>query len=284
MRPLPAAPRRHRGCRSGTSWYAASIGVLCSCSRLPGSPGSRRRCRIGWPAKAFWRCWPRVSSGVSSAPVTRASAISCVARPPRATSSAGTARQPAAGRGRAPPRRSSPCPRGTRLLTRRPKCPRHSVPLRGRSAPGRQCGDRLRPATGALAVLPAQHCRAQRVDVKLLDLPDAIGFLTEDEALPLHVWAGYAVAAAVLLSIAATVGTGMVTLARARDAGPLAPWCGRNAGATSFTLISLACTSPAWYSPASRTAKTSCGPCSTAKNPRSRARAKTDLIDGRFSL
>jgi cytochrome b len=56
-----------------------------------------------------------------------------------------------------------------------------------------------------------------------------------------HSPAGAAMALALLLSMAATTGTGMVTLAQSRDAGPLAPWFGRSAGQAAVTLVS-----PAW--------------------------------------
>jgi cytochrome b len=122
-----------------------------------------------------------------------------------------------------------------------------------------------------------------------------VAFITEEEALQLHVWAGYAAAAAVLvriawgiggparerlsefyrspgevlryvrdaltgrskrymghtpagavmaavllLSMAATTGTGMVVLAQSRDAGPLAPWFGKSAGQAQISLITPA--------------------------------------------
>jgi cytochrome b len=56
-----------------------------------------------------------------------------------------------------------------------------------------------------------------------------------------HSPAGAAMALALLLSMAATTGTGMVTLAQSRDAGPLAPWFGRGAGQATISLVS-----PAW--------------------------------------
>jgi cytochrome b len=56
-----------------------------------------------------------------------------------------------------------------------------------------------------------------------------------------HSPAGAAIGLLLLLSMAATTGTGMVTLAQTRNAGPLAPWFG---GTARQTEISLA--SPAW--------------------------------------
>jgi cytochrome b len=56
-----------------------------------------------------------------------------------------------------------------------------------------------------------------------------------------HSPAGAAMAVAVLLSMAATAGTGMVTLAETKNAGPLAPWFGGTAGRAGLTLVT-----PAW--------------------------------------
>jgi cytochrome b len=55
-----------------------------------------------------------------------------------------------------------------------------------------------------------------------------------------HSPAGAVMALAVLLSMAVTTGTGMVTLAQTRDAGPLAPWLGKAAGQAGLSLIAPA--------------------------------------------
>jgi cytochrome b len=43
-----------------------------------------------------------------------------------------------------------------------------------------------------------------------------------------------------LLSMAVTAGTGMVLLAKTKDAGPLAPWLGKAGGQASLSLITPA--------------------------------------------
>src|SRR5690242_16203240 len=123
----------------------------------------------------------------------------------------------------------------------------------------------------------------------------AIAYLTEDDLLTVHTWAGYVAAGAVLgrllwgifgpeqdrlshflrppgevlrylgdalrlrskrylshspagavmglallASMAATAGTGMVVLAQEKNAGPLAPWFGTAAGQASLSLIAPA--------------------------------------------
>jgi cytochrome b len=55
-----------------------------------------------------------------------------------------------------------------------------------------------------------------------------------------HSPAGAVMGLALLLSMAGTTGTGMVLLAQAENAGPLAPWFGKTAGQAGLSLISPA--------------------------------------------
>lgn len=55
-----------------------------------------------------------------------------------------------------------------------------------------------------------------------------------------HSPAGAAMAVTLLISMAATTATGMVTLAQAHNAGPLAPWFGSGAGRAAITLVTPA--------------------------------------------